>query len=137
MAVVAFNKDRIEELAKAKGLRLVLLYGSHAAGNARADSDIDVAVLGHEKIRPELLVDLNNDFARIMDAPEIDLKSLHDVDPLFRFQVMWKGIPLYGSRGDYLSFKAYAYRDYHDSRDLFRLKKALINKRLGRKGASA
>jgi hypothetical protein len=72
-----------------------------------------------------------------MGAPEIDLKSLHGVDPLFRFQVMWKGVLLAGIRKDYLSFKAYAYRDYMDSWDLFRLKKALINKRLGRKGGSA
>ncbi len=123
-------KPEIEKLAKEYNLSLVLLYGSQAKGNMRTDSDIDLAVLGTKPISTDDLIALNNDFAQIFKVKEIDVKSLHNTGPLFRYQVMQNSVLLYGRSYDYFSFKAYAFRSYHDSKDLFRLKEVLIRKRM-------
>lgn len=123
-------KQRIRKLAKKYDLSLVLLYGSQAKGKIRKDSDIDIAVLGTKPILTGDLIALNNEFAHIFEVYNIDVKSLHNTDPLFRYQVMLNAVLLYGRSYDFFTFKAYAFRAYHDSKDLFRLKEILIKKRM-------
>ena len=123
-------KPKISNIAGEYGLILVILYGSHATGKERKESDIDIAVLGKEPIKFDALIDLNNEFAEIFETKNIDVKSLHFTDPLFRYEAARKGILLYGEAGFYNRFKAYAFRDYNDSRDLFQLKDVIIKKRL-------
>ena len=123
-------KPEIEKLAKEHNLSLVLLYGSQAKGNMRTDSDIDIAALGIKPISTDDLIALSNDFAQIFKVYAIDVKSLHNTDALFRYQVMQNSVLLYGRNYDYLTFKSYAFRSYHDSKDLFRLKEVLIKKRI-------
>lgn len=128
-------KKKISEIAEKYGFLLVILYGSRAKGTAKSGSDTDVAVLGKKPFSFDNLIDLNNEFADIFETREIDVKSLHNTDPLFRYQVMRDGVLLYGNSKDFNSFKAYAFRDYYDSQDIFKLKELLIKKRL--EGVSA
>jgi predicted nucleotidyltransferase len=120
----------ITETAKKRNLSLVVLYGSQATGKSRENSDIDIAVLGKETLKFEDIADMNNDFSDIFGRNDLDVKSLHFANPLFRFQVMRDGRLLFGDRKDFLSFKAYAFRDFHDSWDLLQLKESIIKKRL-------
>lgn len=118
------------KVAQKHNLALVVLYGSQATGKAREDSDIDVAVLGKKPVSFKEELDLINNFIDIFKTDDVDVKSLHNVGPLFRYQVMRNSVLLFGSPYNYHSYKAYAFRDYCDSQNLFRLKKILINKRL-------
>ena len=59
---------------------------------------------------------------------ELDLKSLHKADLLFCYQVVKTGQLPYGDITDYNKFRAYAFRNFFDSQDLFRLKKHLTKK---------
>ncbi|GJQ49241.1 nucleotidyltransferase domain protein [Candidatus Kuenenia stuttgartiensis] len=127
---ILMSKPEIDHIARKYNLLLVILYGSHASGRTCKESDIDIAVLGTRPITFENLIDLNNEFAEIFKVKEIDVKSLHNTNSLFRYQVMSKGVLLYGKSYDYNSFKSYAFRDYYDSQDLLRLKEVLIKKRL-------
>lgn len=124
------NKLEIKKIAQKYQLRLVLLYGSYAKNQARKDSDIDIAVLGKKTIAFKDLINLNNEFANLFQSNEVDVKSLHQTDPLFRYQATKDSVLLYGKSDDYHSFKAYAFRDYHDSQDLFKLRDILIRRRL-------
>lgn len=124
------SKPEIDHIARKYNLLLVILYGSQASGRTCKESDIDIAVLGTRPITFENLIDLNNEFAEIFKVKEIDVKSLHNTNSLFRYQVMSKGVLLYGKSYDYNSFKSYAFRDYYDSQDLLRLKEVFIKKRL-------
>nr|CAJ70876.1 hypothetical protein kustb0131 [Candidatus Kuenenia stuttgartiensis] len=130
MMNILMSKPEIDHIARKYNLLLVILYGSHASGRTCKESDIDIAVLGTRPITFENLIDLNNEFAEIFKVKEIDVKSLHNTNSLFRYQVMSKGVLLYGKSYDYNSFKSYAFRDYYDSQDLLRLKEVLIKKRL-------
>ncbi len=131
--MIDFNSKKpvIEKLAEKYGLSLVILYGSYAKNLAKKDSDIDIAVYrkGRTIFFSELM-ELNNEFADIFPSMEMDIKSLHNTNPLFRYQVTQYGVLLYGKNMAWVSFKAYAFKDYYDSMDLLRLKDIFIKKRL-------
>lgn len=124
------KKLEITKIAQKYNLRFVILYGSYAKNQARPDSDIDLAVLGNKLVDFQQIVDLNNDFIDLFKFDEIDVKSLHKTNPLFRYQVVKYGVLLFGDEHDYNQFKAYAFRDYIDSEDLFKLRDIMTNKRL-------
>lgn len=123
-------KPDVAKLAQKHNLALVILYGSQATGKSREGSDVDIAVLGKIKISSDILINLDDEFAHIFRAKELDVKSLHNTNPFFRYQVMRDGILLYGKNYDYNSYKAYSFRDYHDSKDLLKLKRAIVERRL-------
>lgn len=126
------KKLKIAKLAKKHHLCYVVLYGSYAKGQARPNSDIDIAILGKKFIEFQELINLINEFVDIFETDEVDIKSLHHTDALFRYQVTRDGILLYGDQHEYNHFKAYTFRDYMDSEDLFRLRDLLTQKRLNR-----
>lgn len=102
-------------------LRFMILHGSHAKGIARYNSDIDIAVIGKKHIKPDQLLLIYAELSDILQNSidnDIDIKTLHHVDPLFRYQVTRDGLLLYGEPTEYEEFKLYAFRDYMDSKDL-------------------
>jgi predicted nucleotidyltransferase len=69
------------------------LYGSHAAGRSRPDSDIDVAVLFDEPLDPVSLFDAGTRLAAFMQAP-VDLVDLRRAGGLLRVEATQRGRPL-------------------------------------------
>lgn len=59
---------------------------------------------------------------------ELDLKTLHKKDPLFRYLVVRDGQLLFGEKTGYNEFKSYAYQSYYDASDLFALEAYLVKK---------
>jgi len=132
MLLTKEQKEKINQIGEKYNLRLILLYGSFARGENRLNSDIDIAVLGKKPITLDTLLSISSEMPFIFEdnkRKELDLTSLHDVNPLFRFYVMRDSILLYGKSIDYYSFKAYAFRDYQESQSLLKLMDILINKR--------
>jgi len=123
-------KAAVAGIAKKRDLKMVILYGSLAKGKTKPDSDVDIAVLGNNLLTMDNIIEIIDDFSAELAINDIDVKSLHRVDPLFRYQVTKDGILLYGNERDFMSFKIYAFRDYVDSASLFRLKEFLVKKRL-------
>jgi predicted nucleotidyltransferase len=66
------------------------LYGSHAAGRSRPDSDIDVAVLFDEPLDPVSLFDAGSRLAAFMKAP-VDLVDLRRASGLLRVEATQRG----------------------------------------------
>lgn len=122
----------IAKIAEKYDLKLVVLYGSQATGKANENSDIDIAILGNRRIDFDRHIELINEFTGLFHTDEVDVKLLHSTNPLFRYQVMRDGILLFGKKHDFISFRAYAFRDYMDSRDLLRLKQIMIQSRVNR-----
>lgn len=125
------QKRKIEEIGKKFNLKLILLHGSFASGKNKFGSDLDIAVLGKKSIEFKELLKIHGDLANVFgdnQNRELDLKSLHKTDPLFYYQVARTSQLLYGSITDYSKFRAYAFANFFDSQDLFRLEKRLIDK---------
>ncbi|MDQ3516375.1 MAG: nucleotidyltransferase domain-containing protein [Gemmatimonadota bacterium] len=75
------------ENARSLGVQCVFLFGSHAAGTAHAESDIDVAVLLHPDryravgIRDEERVRLSADLIGALHVNRMDAVILNDAPP--------------------------------------------------------
>ena len=125
------QQQKIEEVGRKYRLKFILLHGSYATNKMKKGSDLDIALLGEKRIEFEELLALYSDFEEIFgDDPqrELDIKSLHKADPLFCYQVAKDSQLLYGDTTDFNEFKAYAFSNYFDSKDLFHLEKILIQK---------
>ena len=121
-------KQRIAEVGKKYKLKLAVIYGSYATGKSHRTSDLDIAVLGEKELEFKTILDLYSEFSNIFRDKDVDVKSLHRVDPFFRYQVMRDSILIYGNPLEYHNFKAYVFRAYMDSKDLLRIEKMLSRK---------
>lgn len=129
--MIKYNKKQLERVAKKYKLKFVILHGSHATGLPHKGSDLDIAVLGKNEITFGDQIKLHGEFSDIFgDTPqrELDLKTLHKIDSLFRYEVVRDGVLIFGDSTDYEDFKAFAYRAYEDERPLRELEAVLSKK---------
>jgi predicted nucleotidyltransferase len=70
----------------------VYLFGSHARGEVRHASDIDVAILPREDLPPAFFAELADTIEESMIPYEVDLVDLREVSPAFREEVIRTGI---------------------------------------------
>jgi len=82
-------------LSTMPGVELAYLFGSHAAGRARADSDVDVAVRMSGPLTAQIKIELIERIAQELGCP-VDVVDLYDVPEPVTDEVM-KGVRLVGS----------------------------------------
>jgi uncharacterized protein len=70
----------------------VYLFGSHARGEVRHASDIDVAILPREDLPPAFFARLADTIEESTIPYEVDLVDLREVSPAFREEVIRTGI---------------------------------------------
>lgn len=124
-----YNRERLQDVVEAMGLRLVVLYGSWArrAPPPKPESDVDIAVLGCSR---DAFWDCYQAFSKIFESVDLDVVRLEDADPLFRHEIMSEGKLLAGDPDLFCEYRAYAYRDFTDSSDLRELEQALYRKKM-------
>jgi uncharacterized protein len=109
-------KKKLAPLFEEEGLKLVLLFGSAAAGTAHKKSDIDLGFLFE---KPVDLLALTNRVIRLLHTDRVDVVDLKRAVPLLSFSVAKKGRLLYeSSSGAYNEFCSLAFRRYVDSKKL-------------------
>jgi predicted nucleotidyltransferase len=80
--------------ARVPGLRVVWLHGSRARGDARADSDVDLALVADAPVDLRDLLSLQSDLAVLL-GDDVDLVDLFDADDVLRVQVIEHGRVLF------------------------------------------
>jgi predicted nucleotidyltransferase len=86
-------EDVITDLAaRAPGLTLLVLHGSRARGDARADSDWDLAYLGEGRFDPDALL---AELVLALGTESVDLSRLEPSGGLFRYRVARDGRALF------------------------------------------
>lgn len=83
-AVVAHLRKRLPEAMA------VYLFGSVASGDARPESDVDLAVLNDGPLDPVFVWDVACDLANIVDA-HVDLVDLRTASTVLQHQIVTKG----------------------------------------------
>lgn len=123
---------KLREAAQEAGLRLVILFGSHAGGPLppRPDSDVDLAVLPPPGSARTAFWELRRVLAPAFHRASLDLVVLDGSDPLLELEVMSRGVLLYGDPDDFAQQRLLAYRRFQDAGDLRRLEEQLFRKRM-------
>lgn len=127
MKITKNQKLKIAKIAKKFQLKLIVVFGSFANCKQREDSDLDIGVLGLEAISFKQQIDLISELTMVF-SKDIDLSVLNRTNPLLLFQVSKNFILLYGSRENFLKFKLYAFKAYHDYAPYFAMENALNKK---------
>jgi predicted nucleotidyltransferase len=111
-----------EYLAVQPDLIAVYLFGSRATGRARAESDVDVAVLLDEEdsvVRFERRLRVANEVEDIVGRP-VDLIVLNDAPPILQHQVLKHGRLLYErDRRARVAFEVRAGQIYADLKPMY------------------
>lgn len=130
MPKLAYESKALESACEKLGLKLVVLFGSRATGSPppQDSSDLDLAVRRPPKTVET--VDLYSALFDVFPTYDLDLVSLEETDPLFRYEIFSRGRLLYGDEMDFLEWKARAYREYMDSQDLRNLEEILFQKKI-------
>ena len=80
--------------ARVPALHVAWLHGSRARGDARADSDVDFALLAEAPVPFVELLTLQSDLAALVGA-EVDVVDLFAADDVLRMQVIEHGRVLF------------------------------------------
>lgn len=129
MKLTKKQQDEIKKAGQKHKLDFIILHGSQATGKKGIEPDVDVAIYRQGGIdfqeQLKIFMKLSSVFE---DLGELDLKTLHKKDLLFRYLVVNEGLLLYGDEMAFNEYKAYALRTYYDAYDLFALEDYLIKK---------
>ncbi len=131
MKLTESQEQKIIKVGKKYNLKLIILHGSYATNKANPESDLDIGILGKKLLDFKTISSIYSCLSEIFGDyknAELDMKSLHKIDPLFRYQVAKYSQLLYGNTVDFNEFRAYAFQQYHDCADLFELEKKLVIK---------
>ncbi len=129
------NEKKLKKEAPKKGIKMIILFGSHAKGKTKKESDYDVAVLTTaEKNIAESMENYNDILFFLSDALEIpdyklDLTNLNNASPFLANEIVLGGKLVYGDEDEYTAFRLFAIREYINTQDLRDLEKRMIDKR--------
>lgn len=123
------TRDELEQVARRRGIRLLLAFGSQVTGRTHSASDLDLAVLVDPPERRDWL-DLLGDLQGLFPRREVDLAWLHRADPLFAWQIFRHAALLFGDAAEFARYRAYAWRRFVEYAPFFALEAAAVRRRL-------
>lgn len=123
--------DTIEQIATRFHLRLLVLFGSQARGDAMASSDVDIAFLSEKRLSVLSEAKLALALSRLYAGKRVDLVDIHHASPLLQRQVFLYGQCLY-EKELYLFGERQMYADmlYMEAKPLFDIRHEYLRREL-------
>lgn len=118
-----FNKTKLAKIANKYNLKQIILFGSQASGQVRAESDFDIGILAQKSLSPQQQETLLIDLSQKLNLPiqKIDLTFLNQASPLLLFQSVKNAKLLYGQPKSFTAFQLYGIKQYQDNQKNFKL----------------
>ena len=115
MEILDKQKQKIQEVAKKYGLKLILLFGSQVTGKIHKESDFDIAYLPEKNLSYDDKIDINFQFTLIFpqERYRVDTVNIKKVKPLLLYGIFRKCQVLY-AQDDLIfpTYRVYAFRKY-------------------------
>ncbi len=114
----------LEKTAKRFDLKLVILFGSRATGDATEHSDYDIGLFGGHPLSEEEMIELQGFFSRFFKTERVDLVDLKKAPPLLKvkalsaFKVLYEADPVLKFQ---LPLSAEA--EFEECRDLYEMRR--------------
>ena len=129
------DRERLEAIARAHGIELVLQFGSSVTGLMHPQSDIDLAVcLASAPDSAGDYAELVADLQGLEPDRHVDVALLNHADPLFLKQVLEHGRLLHGSPHRLERLRIYAFKRYHDHRRFLEMERAYVDRMIAALG---
>ena len=120
--------DRIASVASGHpGLRVLLLFGSRARGDAAPTADWDLGYLAEEPFDPVALI---ADLVRVLRTDRVDLVDLSTASGLLRFRAARDGVAVFGDRDAVERFRIAAASFWCDAEPILRASYDAVLERL-------
>ncbi len=117
-------KTRLAPLCARPEVRLIVLFGSVARGQATAGSDVDLGIIaagGVDALVPEVI--------RLLGTDRVHVVDLARATPLLAMAAARHGIPLHQNPpGSFASFVSLALRRFEDTRKFRRLREESLRR---------
>ena len=124
------QKKDIAVIAKKYGLRLLVLFGSQARGDAYKGSDIDIAYAAGKTIDMTEENCMALELYSVFGTAKLDMVDLSKADPLLLKCITEEGIALYEAEKSFFNnLYLYAMNTYRESKILRDLRQYLVNAR--------
>jgi predicted nucleotidyltransferase len=123
----------LADIAGRRQVRLMLRHGSTVSGRARAESDVDIAVLledGQEALAQ--VSTLAADLQALYPEREVDVAVINHADPLFLKKILERCELLHGAPRLLAELRMYAFRRYQDHRRFLELERAYVRRTVER-----
>lgn len=114
MNVTAHQKEQLATVAREIGAIFIVEFGSAVRGEARPDSDLDIAILTRKTPDYRLFGEAYSRVSDIFRGKNVDVRFLNDADPLFTMQVVRDGVLLFGDQDAYDDLRMLTNRRYVD-----------------------
>jgi len=125
------DPDRLTTVCRARGIRLLLQFGSTVSGDVHAMSDVDLAVLLEQRPRSlDAHLDLVGDLQALLPDREVDVALINSADPLFLRKITEQCRLLYGSPRALHELKIYAFKRYQDHRRYLAMERAYVSAKI-------
>ncbi len=121
------QKKQLHVISSQYGLNFIVLFGSHAQGCERKESDIDIAISTKKKLdyAHEFIVD--KELSKILKQRTIDLVQVMHASPILMFNIAFKSELLYeATKHSFAYFQMYAFKLYVEAKPLYVLQKTLL-----------
>ena len=121
----------LEEIARRHGIELIVEFGSMVTGHVHPKSDVDLAILFHERA-PSFreLAAVGHELQAAYPHREVDVAVVNHADPLFLKKITEACRLLYGSPRDFQRLKIYAFKRYQDHRKYLDMERSYVERSL-------
>jgi uncharacterized protein len=121
------RQDKIEEIAKKYGLKLLLLFGSQVSGKTHPMSDFDFGYIGKKELNYKEKSELANELSKLVKFLDVEVVDLKKSGPFLLKEIIKNNQVLFQEEGAYADFYTASTRIYFDAEPIFKLQEIIYS----------
>lgn len=130
MSMEKLDEEKIKKIAPKYNLKLLLLFGSRAAGKTHKMSDYDFGFISERKLGYPERSSLAHDLAMLVKFPNVEEVDLKEAGPFLLKEIVKNNRVLFEAEGAYADFFSQATRKYFEAKPFFSIQNDIYAKKI-------